>query len=272
MSAARNAPTRQLLRLLRFLHEVRSARLNAFDDGHSKQAHTLLVAVQHAQRQMLIGSGILQRAKLDDLIVQHGQTCALSDAGKAHLRRARGHQGAGPADNTFAEQHRNTVVDSVLMNGERQSVRRNLNESPLSRLRLRRTKDGTPFLSDAAFAAGERLRADFTHAQLAPSVTSNWSAAMGGGGGVTAAGGGQGGKVALTDSALDAQDRFNRALKSVGPDLSDVLIDVCCYLKGLQQVEREQGWPPRSAKLMLKTGLGLLAQFYGTVPGRKADA
>ena len=78
---------------------------------------------------------------------------------------------------------------------------------------------------------------------------------------------GRGGKTALSDSALDARQRFNQALAFVGPDLSNVLIDVCCYLKGLQQVEREQGWPSRSAKLMLRTGLGLLAQFYGTEPG-----
>lgn len=56
---------------------------------------------------------------------------------------------------------------------------------------------------------------------------------------------------------------MNKALAHVGPDLANVLTDVCCYLKGLETVERERRWPPRSAKLLLRVGLGLLAQFYG---------
>ena len=190
---------------------------------------------------------------------------SITQSGQAHLRRC---QHLGATQNRFAEQHRQMVTETVVLDGQQHAVRRNLNESPLSRLRQRRARDGSPFISDAAFCAGERLRADFTRAQMMPSVTSNWNAAMGGG----QRRDGQGGKVALSDSAMDAQDRFNRALKCVGPDLSDVLIDVCCYLKGLQQVEREQGWPPRSAKLMLRTGLGLLARYYGTVPGERARA
>lgn len=265
MSRSKNSLERQTTRLLRFLNEFGSARPTSFCNDGGGDNQTLLVPSQWPQRQMVVNNDVLNQALSQDLAILGKDTCSITQSGRAHLRRG---QHLGVAENRFAEQHRQMTTETVVLDGQRHSVRRNLNESPLSKLRQRRTKDGNPFINDAAFYAGERLRADFTRAQMMPSVTSNWNAAMGGG----QRRDGQGGKVALSDNAMDAQDRFNRALKCVGPDLSDVLIDVCCYLKGLQQVEREQGWPPRSAKLMLRTGLGLLARYYGTVPGERASA
>lgn len=45
-----------------------------------------------------------------------------------------------------------------------------------------------------------------------------------------------------------------------------MLVDVCCFLKGLKTVETERQWPARSAKLILKTALAVLARHYDPRP------
>ncbi|WP_442873108.1 DUF6456 domain-containing protein [Aurantimonas sp. A3-2-R12] len=132
----------------------------------------------------------------------------------------------------------------------------NPNESPLARLAQRRGKGGEPFLAEAEALAGERLRADFTRGQLMPGITQRWDAQPHEKGSRRGAGD-------LSDSAIDARQRVNAAIKAVGPELAGVLVDICCFLKGLETVERERRWPARSAKLLLKAGLGVLARHYG---------
>ncbi len=134
-------------------------------------------------------------------------------------------------------------------------------ESPLAWLRRRRGKSGVPLISDGQFTAGERLRADFTFSQMTPRVTVNWNAALG-----TSSGGSRGGPgmgVDLADNAAAAGERVRRALKAVGPELSGILIDVCCLLKGLEELERRTGWPQRSGKVVLELALTRLQRHYG---------
>lgn len=132
-----------------------------------------------------------------------------------------------------------------------------LEESPLAQLARRRGRDGQPFLAAAEVRAGERLRADYTRGQIMPRLGANWIA--------TVASGrrdGTGGIGELTDAALAARMRVEKAIDAVGPELSGVLVDVCCFLKGLERVEAERGWPARSAKVVLKTALGALSRHY----------
>lgn len=133
----------------------------------------------------------------------------------------------------------------------------NATESPLAGLYRRKTAAGKRFLTEDEFDAGERLRADFTRACLMPRITSNWNMGM-----PASKGAGRNGAGDLTDCAVAARQRVNNALSAVGPELSGVMTDVCCFLKGLETVERERQWPARSAKLLLKMALGSLHRHY----------
>ncbi|MEW9806834.1 DUF6456 domain-containing protein [Mesorhizobium sp. ZMM04-5] len=139
----------------------------------------------------------------------------------------------------------------------------NWSESPLSQLVRRKDRSGAPFLTAAEFQAGERLRADYTRGQIMPRLGANWVATV-------SSGRRDGGVAELTEAALAARIRVDKAIGAVGPELAGVLIDICCFLKGMETVEMERGWPVRSAKVVLKTALGALARHYdpATVPGR----
>jgi len=134
----------------------------------------------------------------------------------------------------------------------------NLNESPLAQLARRRNRDGRPFLEEPEVRAGERLRADYTRGQIMPRLGANWNEAVSSG----RRGSSENGIAELTDAALAARQRVDRALSAVGPELAGVLVDVCCFLKGLERVEIERGWPVRSAKVVLKTALAALSRHY----------
>jgi hypothetical protein len=131
-------------------------------------------------------------------------------------------------------------------------------ESPLSALYARVSDSGKRFLAQQEYEAGERLRLDFTKGMLTPRVSANWHASVSAG----RRSGDSNGVLDLTDSALAARQRVEKALAALGGDLGGVAMDVCCFLKGFEQVEMERKWPKRSAKFMLKAALSVLALHY----------
>ncbi|MGL4729350.1 MAG: DUF6456 domain-containing protein [Bosea sp. (in: a-proteobacteria)] len=145
----------------------------------------------------------------------------------------------------------------------------NAAESPLAWLHRRKGPDGKPLIDAAAFAAGERLRQDLTRAGSLPSVSSNWSASV-----AQVARGPE--RLNTSEAMLAARQRVDLAMRAVGPEMNGLLLDVCGFLKGLEQVERERGWPARSAKLILSMALARLAGHYGiaseaTGPARQSS-
>jgi hypothetical protein len=192
---------------------------------------------------------LLDRLVRQDLLVKSRLEVALSREGAALAARltAEGRQPPGRA----------VGVVTVEKDGGPVAALANLAESPLAQLVRRKTKAGAPFLSAREFEAGERLRADYTRGRIMPRMGANWIASVASG----KRAGGEG-VAELTDAALGARMRVEKAIAAVGPELSGVLIDVCCFLKGLELVESERGWPVRSAKIVLKTALGALARHY----------
>jgi hypothetical protein len=124
----------------------------------------------------------------------------------------------------------------------------NLAESPLTWLHSR------GHISDRQFDAGERLRADWERAQLAPSITMRWDP-------VRVSGGGRS-DLTPGERQAAARDRFHGAVDHAGRDLSDVLWRVVCAGEALPEAEKALGWPVRSGKLVLRIALDRIADFY----------
>lgn len=196
---------------------------------------------------------ILAQALSLGLAERHADRVAASAAASAFIRRAMAER-----EEAFLTQHREMETATVEVEGARQPVRINLAESPLGAAARLKDRHGRPFMPQPAIDAGERLLADFTRGQMQPRITSNWEPRLSS----RSKGGGAGGKVDITDSALAARTRFSDAMEAIGPELSGVAMDVCCFGKGLELVERERQWPARSAKLMLRTALLVLARYY----------
>ena len=188
-----------------------------------------------------------------NLAVWRGGKLVATPQGVAFQRRlAAGKDDAGSA---FAAQHRELSRET--RDAGEAPVLVDATESPLAWLARRKDRDGRPFLDPAAFEAGERFRRDVTSAQLLPSVTSNWSAH------------GSGGRadpsrlLLPSEVALAARQRIDRALDALGPEFSGLVLDACGFVKRLEIMEAERGWPARSAKVVLRMALAQLARHYG---------
>lgn len=129
----------------------------------------------------------------------------------------------------------------------RRSVTVNLAESPLSWLHAR------GHLDDRLFEAGERLRADYERAQLAPGVTMRWDPVR-----ISSTGS----DLAPAERQVAARARFAEAIGAAGKGLEDILWRVVCACEALPAAERELEWPARSGKLVLRIALDRVAEYY----------
>ena len=233
-------PDKGQTRLLRFLAKGPAE----IAGGISDQKLTLESAAHGA---ISVDRAVLKAGVSSGVVTLRRDRLSLSDAGRARLRRL-----ASP--DPYAGQHRVVTAVSIEGPGGAAKAHGNHSESPLSMLRNRKDASGAPIIGEAAFKAGERLRADYTIGNLMPSIGVNWN--------IAGSGSRSNGVIEITDAALAARQRVEQALAAVGPELCGVLVDVCCYLKGLELVERERQWPARSAKLILKTALAALDRHY----------
>ncbi|HEY4345466.1 MAG TPA: DUF6456 domain-containing protein [Parvibaculum sp.] len=176
-----------------------------------------------------------------------------SEAGHAFWRRL------DAASEPFLAQHQLRARRVISFEGTSAVADVNEAETPLGWLRRRKGADGKPLVSDAQFEAGERLRRDFTLAQMNPRVTADWSMVL--------RPGGKGRRphdpADVTNHALAARERFAQALTGVGTGLAGVVVEVCCNQRGLEEIERGFGWPQRAGKVVLQIALERLADHYG---------
>ena len=123
----------------------------------------------------------------------------------------------------------------------------NAAESPLAWLASR------GLVSRRQVEAGERLRADYERAAIAPGVTMRWAPRVDGGGG----------GVDPTTAQISAKRRFDAAMEAVGPGLADILWRVNCAGEGMPDAERALGWPARAGRVVLGIALDRVADHYG---------
>ena len=134
------------------------------------------------------------------------------------------------------------------VNRRKRSVTVNVAESPLTWLFAH------GHLEERLFDAGERLRADYERAQLAPSLTMRWDP-------VRIRGSGDHG-LTPTERQIAARRRFDEAVATAGAGLADILWRVVCAGETLPVAEKSLGWPIRSGKLVLKIALERVADYY----------
>lgn len=124
-------------------------------------------------------------------------------------------------------------------------------ESPLGWLFAR------GLVTQRQYDAGERLRADWERAQLAPRITMKWDSAP-----VARGRGGSAPAPDLSGAQIDARRRFEDAVASAGPGLADILWRIVCGGEGMREAESALGWPARAGKLVLTIALDRVADYY----------
>lgn len=200
---------------------------------------------------------------LHDLAAASNGELIITSAGRAFVRRnlqktkTRGDAVRAGDPCAFRRQHQSPHVAERVIDGRRRRVQLNSAESPLIWLAQRKDRVGKPFLESEQVEAGERLRRDFVRAGMTPRMTPGYDGAP-----VNDRGGRAFIGLNHTEAQLSARRRFLNATNSVGPELSGVLLRVCCFLEGIAEAERQLDWPVRSGKVVLRIALDHLVRHY----------
>jgi hypothetical protein len=141
-------------------------------------------------------------------------------------------------NDVFSQQHQLRTTGEREVNGARRSVLLNDGESPLGWLKGRKDRNGNPLISEPQYEAGERLRADYWFAHMNPRITSNWSAFAPQD---RTRRGAPSNASALRDEVIAAKERVMRALIVVEPEVSGILVDICCDSKGSSRPRERTG-------------------------------
>jgi hypothetical protein len=235
-------------------HGSHLARRQAFSDS-TDEDYVVISAGERPGRALTASQAELSEWLSRGLVEPCPDGYRISASGVAWLKRALS------AAQPYQAQHQAREARIINFEGLKRPAIVNNAESPLAWLASRKDKSGAPLLASFQFEAGERLRADYHFAGLTAKVTASWNpAARSSGNGAS-----QNDAAALADNVLAARQRVVRAVAAVGPELSGVLVDVCCHLKGLEEAEKTEGWPQRSGKVILQIALTRLARHYGLV-------
>jgi len=221
-----------------------------------------------------VRTAVVERAVAEAMVLKDWLSCAtrgrinryrITATGRAALKRLIAEEAAakdGRADecDPFGDQHRD-LDEREVGAGPKNRTRYNLSESPLQSLARRKDRSGARFLSAEMVAAGERLREDFELAQMGPRITQNWERFL------TSGDAGPRGDAGPAAGPQAARDRVHRALSDLGPGLADVALRTCCFLEGMEAVERRMGWAARSGKIVLRIALQRLKRHYDEAEG-----
>ncbi len=219
---------------------------------------------KHKKPVMKLKAIMIAGFKANDWIVEgnkgHWQ---ISAQGEAWLRRRLA------TNDPYRAQHLLMGSKNIKIDGNcSRKLTVNLGESPLGWLLHRKGANGKPLLSQEQYEAGERLRTDFEKAQMSPRITSDITVPMTSSSSKRSGNAGNG--VVMQEAAIAAKQRFFKALEAVGADLADVLIEVCCHLKGMDEAEKSLSLPQRSGKIVLQIALTRLGQHYGLITRKTA--
>jgi hypothetical protein len=243
---------KDIVRLLRFIGNC-GCRLMASPSAADGARFRL--ARPDGGEQTFPGAVIAEAASRGLALRRDGKIYATAEA-RSFVRR---HLAA--REEAHLDQHRVIEIAAVVEAERMTPVRFNAAESPLGLLARLKDKGGGAWFPEDAISAGERLARDFHYAALQPRVTQSYEPRID-----TRRGTASGAGVELKDSVIAARLRVSAAVEAMGPELAGVALDVCCFEKGLETVERERRWPVRSAKLMLKTALLQLHRHYHPAP------